>query len=154
MDNVGDSRRHPGNNATIYAAAAALQYSSGRTALQSSPGSTALPSSSGSTALPSSSGSTALPSSSGSTALQSSSGSTALQSSGSIRASKAEVHMPHGSTGKRSGTEAAEPGVVKFECQLYKKKDDKYLVDIQRLSGDLLLYMDILGQITAELRFQ
>ncbi|GMG99655.1 hypothetical protein Nepgr_001495 [Nepenthes gracilis] len=35
------------------------------------------------------------------------------------------------------------PNVVKFEVQLYKTQDDKYLVDLQRLQGPQFLFLDL-----------
>ena len=41
---------------------------------------------------------------------------------------------------------------VKFEVQLYRLKEERYCVDVQRLEGDLMGFMDVCGAITSELR--
>ncbi|KAG6529738.1 hypothetical protein ZIOFF_011952 [Zingiber officinale] len=42
--------------------------------------------------------------------------------------------------------------VVKFEMQLYKTKEDKYLLDLQRVSGPQLLFLDLCAAFLAQLR--
>ncbi|KAJ6851490.1 SNF1-related protein kinase catalytic subunit alpha KIN10-like [Iris pallida] len=42
--------------------------------------------------------------------------------------------------------------VVKFEIQLYKTREDKYLLDLQRVSGPYLLYLDLCAAFLAQLR--
>ncbi|KAJ6819104.1 SNF1-related protein kinase catalytic subunit alpha KIN10-like [Iris pallida] len=42
--------------------------------------------------------------------------------------------------------------VVKFEIQLYKTREDKYLLDLQRLSGPQLLFLDLCAAFLAQLR--
>ncbi|XP_074590089.1 SNF1-related protein kinase catalytic subunit alpha KIN10-like [Curcuma longa] len=51
-------------------------------------------------------------------------------------------------------TEAAdkEPLVIKFEMQLYKTREDKYLLDLQRLSGPQLLFLNLCAAFLAQLR--
>lgn len=41
---------------------------------------------------------------------------------------------------------------LKFECQMYKVRDDEYMIDVQRLSGDLFLYMDVAGRLLSDMR--
>lgn len=41
---------------------------------------------------------------------------------------------------------------VKFEIQLYKSKEDKYLLDLQRIQGPQFLFMDLCASFLAELR--
>ncbi|GAX83399.1 hypothetical protein CEUSTIGMA_g10824.t1 [Chlamydomonas eustigma] len=47
---------------------------------------------------------------------------------------------------------AADEMVLKFECQMYKSRDDEYLVDIQRLSGDIFIFMDVVTKLILEMR--
>lgn len=42
--------------------------------------------------------------------------------------------------------------VVKFECQLYKMKDGHYALDIQRLSGDLMMFLCLVSDLLSVLR--
>ncbi|XP_044963421.1 carbon catabolite-derepressing protein kinase-like [Hordeum vulgare subsp. vulgare] len=44
------------------------------------------------------------------------------------------------------------PAVVKFEIQLYKTKDNKYLLDIQRVTGPQLLFLEFCGAFLTNLR--
>mmetsp|Transcript_16451 Transcript_16451/g.41028 ORF Transcript_16451/g.41028 Transcript_16451/m.41028 type:complete len:464 (-) Transcript_16451:952-2343(-) len=41
---------------------------------------------------------------------------------------------------------------LKFECQMYKVRDDEYMIDVQRICGDLFLYMDVTGRLLADMR--
>lgn len=41
---------------------------------------------------------------------------------------------------------------LKFECQMYKIREDEYMIDIQRLTGDLFLYMDVAGRLLNQMR--
>lgn len=41
---------------------------------------------------------------------------------------------------------------VKFEVQLYKTKEDKYLLDLQRVGGSHFLFLDLCASFLAELR--
>lgn len=43
-------------------------------------------------------------------------------------------------------------GVVKFEVQLYKTREEKYLLDLQRVHGPHLLYLDLCAAFLAQLR--
>lgn len=43
-------------------------------------------------------------------------------------------------------------GAVKFEIQLYKTREDKYLLDLQRLQGPHFVFMDLCASFLAELR--
>eukprot|EP01026_Neomeris_dumetosa_P049397 TRINITY_DN4301_c0_g2_i1.p4 TRINITY_DN4301_c0_g2~~TRINITY_DN4301_c0_g2_i1.p4 ORF type:complete len:237 (-),score=33.85 TRINITY_DN4301_c0_g2_i1:340-1050(-) len=36
---------------------------------------------------------------------------------------------------------------IKFEIQLYKYRDEEYMIDLQNLSGELYLFMDLCGKI-------
>nr|QSH71638.1 SNF1-related protein kinase [Hedychium coronarium] len=45
-----------------------------------------------------------------------------------------------------------EPLAVKFEMQLYKTREDKYLLDLQRVSGPQLLFLDLCAAFLAQLR--
>lgn len=42
--------------------------------------------------------------------------------------------------------------VLKFETQLYKIREEEYSFDIQRLDGELLLFMDVCGKILGDIR--
>lgn len=42
--------------------------------------------------------------------------------------------------------------VVKFELQLYKTKEEKYLLDLQRVNGPQLLFLDLCAAFLAQLR--
>ncbi|XP_042011164.1 SNF1-related protein kinase catalytic subunit alpha KIN10-like isoform X1 [Salvia splendens] len=42
--------------------------------------------------------------------------------------------------------------VVKFEVQLYKTREDKYLLDLQRVQGPPLLFLDLCAAFLAQLR--
>ncbi|CAI9109755.1 OLC1v1009636C1 [Oldenlandia corymbosa var. corymbosa] len=44
------------------------------------------------------------------------------------------------------------PDVVKFELQLYKTREDKYLLDLQRVQGPQLLFLDLCAAFLAQLR--
>ena len=44
------------------------------------------------------------------------------------------------------------PAVIKFEIQLYKTKDDKYLLDMQRVTGPQLLFLDFCAAFLTNLR--
>ncbi|XP_066394967.1 serine/threonine protein kinase OSK4 [Miscanthus floridulus] len=44
------------------------------------------------------------------------------------------------------------PAVIKFEFQLYKTKDDKYLLDMQRITGPQLLFLDFCAAFLTKLR--
>lgn len=41
---------------------------------------------------------------------------------------------------------------VKLELQLYKQRDERYVLDLQRLEGDLMLYIDAVDAFLHELR--
>jgi len=52
-----------------------------------------------------------------------------------------------------AGAPYGEPGGgLKFEVQLYRLKEERYLVDVQRLEGDLMSYFDVAGELLAALR--
>ncbi|PNH08344.1 SNF1-related protein kinase catalytic subunit alpha KIN10 [Tetrabaena socialis] len=42
--------------------------------------------------------------------------------------------------------------VMRFECQMYKVRDDEYVIDIQGLDGELFLFMDVCGRVLSDLR--
>ncbi|KAL6587537.1 SNF1-related protein kinase catalytic subunit alpha kin10 [Orobanche minor] len=44
------------------------------------------------------------------------------------------------------------PTVVKFEVQLYKTREDKYLLDLQRVQGTQFLFLDLCAAFLAQLR--
>lgn len=41
---------------------------------------------------------------------------------------------------------------LKFECQMYKVRDDEYMIDVQRLCGDLFVYMEVTGRLLGDMR--
>eukprot|EP00249_Psilotum_nudum_P020467 c27717_g1_i3 orf=184-1776(-) len=45
-----------------------------------------------------------------------------------------------------------ERNVVKFEVQLYKTREEKYLLDLQRIHGAQMLFLDLCASFLAELR--
>jgi 5'-AMP-activated protein kinase catalytic alpha subunit len=60
-----------------------------------------------------------------------------------------------GSGGGSSAGTGSPPGaspVVKFELQLYRLKEERYAVDIQRTEGDLMVFMDVSAALLAEMR--
>ncbi|KAK6912795.1 Ubiquitin-associated domain [Dillenia turbinata] len=44
------------------------------------------------------------------------------------------------------------PNVVKFEVQLYKTREEKYLLDLQRVQGPQCLFLDLCAAFLAQLR--
>ncbi|CAH8289987.1 unnamed protein product [Eruca vesicaria subsp. sativa] len=44
------------------------------------------------------------------------------------------------------------PTVIKFELQLYKAREEKYLLDIQRVNGPQFLFLDLCAAFLTELR--
>uniref|UniRef100_M8BKE3 non-specific serine/threonine protein kinase n=1 Tax=Aegilops tauschii TaxID=37682 RepID=M8BKE3_AEGTA len=44
------------------------------------------------------------------------------------------------------------PAVIKFEFQLYKTRDDKYLLDMQRVTGPQLLFLEFCASFLTKLR--
>jgi 5'-AMP-activated protein kinase catalytic alpha subunit len=44
------------------------------------------------------------------------------------------------------------PSVVKFEVQLYKTREEKYLLDLQRVHGPQFLFLDLCAAFLAQLR--
>ncbi|PNW84016.1 hypothetical protein CHLRE_04g211600v5 [Chlamydomonas reinhardtii] len=58
-----------------------------------------------------------------------------------------------GAAGVPPGTGDAETHyVTRFECQMYKVRDDEYVIDIQRVDGELFLFMDVVGRVLTDLR--
>eukprot|EP00257_Ricinus_communis_P027615 XP_025015029.1 SNF1-related protein kinase catalytic subunit alpha KIN10 [Ricinus communis] len=47
---------------------------------------------------------------------------------------------------------AKTPNVVKFEVQLYKTREEKYLLDLQRVQGPQFLFLDLCAAFLAQLR--
>nr|AGE44293.1 SNF1-related protein kinase catalytic subunit alpha KIN10-2 [Musa AB Group] len=45
-----------------------------------------------------------------------------------------------------------ESSTIKFEIQLYKTREEKYLLDLQRVSGPQLLFLDLCAAFLAQLR--
>ncbi|CAO2832414.1 unnamed protein product [Amaranthus hypochondriacus] len=44
------------------------------------------------------------------------------------------------------------PNVMKFEVQLYKTREEKYLLDLQRVQGPQMLFLDLCAAFLAQLR--
>lgn len=44
------------------------------------------------------------------------------------------------------------PNAVKFEVQLYKTREEKYLLDLQRVQGPQFLFLDLCAAFLAQLR--
>lgn len=63
-----------------------------------------------------------------------------------------ELPAPSGPTAPPLPPGATEPRVLKFELQLYRMKEERYILDMQRLEGDLMSFMDVCGRLLAELR--
>jgi len=42
--------------------------------------------------------------------------------------------------------------LIKFEMQMYKMRDEEYAIDVQRLEGELLIFMDVCGRLLGEIR--
>ncbi|KAG2426687.1 hypothetical protein HXX76_012997 [Chlamydomonas incerta] len=58
-----------------------------------------------------------------------------------------------GAAGVSPGTGDAETHfTMRFECQMYKVRDDEYVIDIQRVDGELFLFMDVVGRVLTDLR--
>ncbi|KAL4577282.1 hypothetical protein LXL04_013388 [Taraxacum kok-saghyz] len=47
---------------------------------------------------------------------------------------------------------STSPNVVKFEVQLYKTREEKYLLDLQRVSGPQFLFLELCAAFLAQLR--
>ncbi|OVA06747.1 Ubiquitin-associated domain/translation elongation factor EF-Ts [Macleaya cordata] len=68
------------------------------------------------------------------------------------------LHGNHYSSGKESavvenvGVGIRSSNVVKFEVQLYKTREEKYLLDLQRVTGPQLLFLDLCADFLAQLR--
>ena len=63
-----------------------------------------------------------------------------------------ELPPPSGPTAPPLPAGAMEPRLLKFEAQLYRMKEERYVLDFQRLEGDLMSFLDIAGRLLAELR--
>lgn len=51
---------------------------------------------------------------------------------------------------KNSGVGTTSDNAVKFEMQLYKDREEKYLLDLQRVNGPPLLFLEICASLLAE----
>ncbi|KAI3520865.1 hypothetical protein L1887_10317 [Cichorium endivia] len=49
-------------------------------------------------------------------------------------------------------TASRSPNVVKFEVQLYKTREEKYLLDLQRVNGPQFLFLELCAAFLAQLR--
>ncbi|KAJ9505516.1 hypothetical protein QJQ45_021086, partial [Haematococcus lacustris] len=41
---------------------------------------------------------------------------------------------------------------LKFECQVYKVREEEYMIDVQRLCGDVFIYLEVTGRVLADMR--
>ncbi|CAL5229165.1 g12440 [Coccomyxa viridis] len=55
--------------------------------------------------------------------------------------------------GRSMSLPGSKERVLKFELQMYKMRDGEYCIDIQRLVGELFLFMDLCGVLLARLHF-
>ncbi|KAL7094703.1 hypothetical protein ACP275_11G120100 [Erythranthe tilingii] len=53
---------------------------------------------------------------------------------------------------ENDGNNTRLQNVIKFEVQLYKTRDDKYLLDLQRVHGPQFLFLDLCAAFLAQLR--
>lgn len=65
-----------------------------------------------------------------------------------------EQHGVSGSVaaGNRDNESGVESNVLKFELQLFKLREEKYLLDLQRVVGPTYLFLDLCAAFLAELR--
>ncbi|GBF87975.1 snf1-related kinase [Raphidocelis subcapitata] len=42
--------------------------------------------------------------------------------------------------------------LIRFECQLYRLREEEYAVDVQRLEGDQAIFLDVCGRVLGEMR--
>ncbi len=63
-------------------------------------------------------------------------------------------HSAAGHEAQAGGEREAAGGevVMKFECQMYKSRDDEYLIDIQKLTGDTFIFMEVMARLLVDLR--
>ncbi|KAG2500353.1 hypothetical protein HYH03_001927 [Edaphochlamys debaryana] len=68
------------------------------------------------------------------------------------------VKGANGANGTGPGAEGGAAGdskeffILRFECQMYKVRDDEYVIDIQRVDGELFNFMDVCGRLLSDLR--
>ena len=58
-----------------------------------------------------------------------------------------------GGGGEEDGDGQAVQYVLKFEATLYKAREEEYVLDVQRLEGELFIFTDVCGRLLADLRF-
>jgi len=65
-----------------------------------------------------------------------------------------QIHSNHNFSAESIGTDGLSErlNLIKFEIQLYKTRDEKYLLDLQRVSGPQLLFLDLCAAFLAQLR--
>jgi 5'-AMP-activated protein kinase catalytic alpha subunit len=66
----------------------------------------------------------------------------------------AEQHGVSGTVtaGTKDNESGVESNVLKFEVQLFKLREEKYMLDLQRLEGPTYLFADLCSAFLAELR--
>lgn len=61
-------------------------------------------------------------------------------------------HIPFEATISDTGVELKSQNAVKFEMQLYKGPENRYLLDLQRVSGPPLLFLEICAKFLSQIR--
>lgn len=41
---------------------------------------------------------------------------------------------------------------LRFEIMIYKVREDEYVLDVQRLEGELFLFLDVCGRLLGDMR--
>ena len=59
---------------------------------------------------------------------------------------------PHASPHGDASAALSPQDVLIFVVQLYRVRDGEYAVDVQRLSGDVLVFLDVCGGLVASLK--
>ncbi|CAM8968228.1 unnamed protein product [Rhodiola kirilowii] len=71
---------------------------------------------------------------------------------GGMMNSHSKNYFGDGSTNNNDAIVGSSPNVVKFEVQLFKTREEKYLLDLQRLQGPQFLFLDLCAAFLAQLR--
>lgn len=61
-------------------------------------------------------------------------------------------YLGHDSSMIENDAVVKSPNVVKFETQLYKTQDGKYLLDLQRVRGAQFLFLELCAAFLTQLR--
>ncbi|GLI66826.1 hypothetical protein VaNZ11_010801 [Volvox africanus] len=73
-------------------------------------------------------------------------------STGGSRRRNSGATAASGAVDVAAGQEFEMHFILRFECQMYKVRDDEYVIDFQRVGGELFLFMDICGRVLSDLR--